>query len=84
MPKYRDLNPATLNAGIFSQLQPDPFKLNQPFVEQLEQVIPSDPLVVPTLESSESSSDADFFTQAEAISSPIDDIWQTDDLNIFS
>ena len=84
MSKYRDFNPTTLNEGIFKQLKPDPFKLNRPFVEQLEPLIPLDSELVPDIQSSNPSSDLDFFADAKAISSPIDDIWQTDNFDIFT
>lgn len=71
MPKHRDFNPAVLNDGILGQLQPNPFKLNQNFIDQLNQLIQPEPIVVPMTESFDPSVNDD-------------DIWNTDNFNILS
>lgn len=83
MPRHREFNPAALNEGILAQLQPDPFKLNQPFVDQLKPLIP-DSVEVPAIESFEPSGNLDIFAQADTVPSSVDDIWHTDNFDILS
>lgn len=89
MTTHREFNPASLNNGLLNQLQPDPLKLNQNFVDQLIQVMPES-TVVPTIDSSDRSSidsfldGSDLWKQAKVDPLPTDDVWHTDNFDILS
>lgn len=81
---HREFNPASLNQGLLSQLiGPNPLFINEPFMDQLRQSLPS-PQTSEALStgSFDQPDDTNILAQADTVSPPVD--IPHDDFDIFN